>query len=545
MMEHGEGTIAVSQSKDIIEILKACYLDKELFCLTFLRDNFYHKFSGVHRKILNKMNIRCEKKKVGVCGTRGIGKTSLARAEGVWSILYGEKSFIVYLGKSATHAEMQTENMKKDLMSTEVRQVFGSVKVRVVGDVEESWSKKCWVAAVGTGDDKHYTFVLPRGARQQVRGLVWKSPTGENIRPDLIIADDVEDPEEILNEEIRAKNKIWFMSDVMRCFSMLEKNWEVFYIDSLKHEDSLMQLILDSKEWDTVITPICDENYKSLAPDFMSDEEIEEEIKQYREKGMMDIFAREIMCTPISSETATFKSAYFRYFDDVQPGLVLHKKDNNNEVVRLDSIINVVIYDPAKTVNKGSAETGFVVWGVDLTGNRLFLRYAAGEKLHSDQTEDRAIELALQYGAHVIGVETSGLHEYVSYPLRNEIIRRGLVIEVVELVAKRGVGEFSGVGGGKKMRISSLSSYYRRGLVWHNMVGVGAYETQLLGFPRSKRVDIIDAGSYITSMLEKGGIFFCGQDHDEDERIIEKEYEELEAELGDDDKLSDGWRCAP
>jgi len=235
----------------------------------------------------------------------------------------------------------------------------------------------------------------------------------------------------------------------------------------------------------------------------------------------MDVFARERMSMAISKEDAAFRPEYFRYYSETDPDFIAQR----------DMLAGVVIVDPAKTVKMHSKETGFAVWGVNLETGRLYLRYARGEKLHPDEVIDRAIELCLAYNIKVLGVETTGSKEFISYPFINEIIRRGLAIEFIDLNAKKGQGEFAGVGGGKKMRISSLVSYYRRGVVYHEKDNTNEAETQLLAFPRGERKDVIDAAAYITEMLDVGGRFFFPKGvEDEDPESIEAEYRDLEDE---------------
>jgi hypothetical protein len=229
------------------------------------------------------------------------------------------------------------------------------------------------------------------------------------------------------------------------------------------------------------------------------------------------------MCVSISKEDAAFKSAYFKYY----------KEDSKEFLARVPFLVNVVIIDPAKTVKKTSAETGFVVWGIDVELGTLYLRYAAGEKLHPDEINDKAISLCLQFGAKVLGIEDTGLSEFATYPLVNEVIRRGLSIEVIPLKARRGktISGVSGDEAGKVLRIGSLIEYYRRGVVQHNEVGTGAYELQLLSYPRSKRWDIMDAAAYITELLEKGSLYFYGSMTDDSPETVEKEFQEMEKEL--------------
>jgi len=521
--------IAVNKSEEMLKLLEECYKDTAKFFRVFLPENFYLPFSPLHKQILDMIDERKPRKKLAVCATRGIGKTTMARGVAAKSICYGDANFIMYVSNSATSAEMQTENLKKDLLSSDIKECFGDVRTKNLEDVDESWSKKAWVANIAGGS--HYTLVLPRGSGQQVRGLVWKNPLGKNLRPDLIIFDDLEDTETIENDEQRRKRKEWFYGDAMKCFPRIETAWFSFYIDTPKHDDSLILGLLEASDWDSIRISICDDNYKSLAPDFMSDEDIQEELRIHREQGMMDVFAREFMSMSISKEDAIFKPSYFHYYSESDEDFI---KQKNN-------MAGVVILDPAKTAKMHSAESGFVVWGINLMTGKLYLRYAVGEKLHPDELFDRAIELCMSYNINVLGIETTGIKEFITYPLTNEIVRRGLSIEVIELNAKKGQGEFAGVGGGKKMRISSLSSYYRRGMILHEKSMCSAFETQLLDFPRGKRKDIIDAGAYITEMLDVGGRFFFPPGfEDESEESIEAEYKEIMVEDEEDDFVYEG-----
>ena len=114
------------------------------------------------------------------------------------------------------------------------------------------------------------------------------------------------------------------------------------------------------------------------------------------------------------------------------------------------------------------------------------------------------------------------------------MIRRGLNFELLELKARSGKGEFSGLGGGKKGRISALIPFYRQGLVYHNKVGCAGYEAQLLSFPKSKKWDIMDAAAYIVEILEMGLRYFLPKEYEyESEYDIEQEYAILENEYND------------
>src|SRR5690606_39163333 len=112
----------------------------------------------------------------------------------------------------STLAVQQSDNLRAELtLNPKIRKFFGEIK----GDV---FTKEQWVARIG---DKEIC-VMPRGSGQQVRGLLWR-----NHRPDLILIDDLEDPDEVRNEDLRAKTLEWFYGSLMNCVDRGSKNFRI------------------------------------------------------------------------------------------------------------------------------------------------------------------------------------------------------------------------------------------------------------------------------------------------------------------------------
>jgi len=141
-------------------------------------------------------------------------------------------------------------------------------------------------------------------------------------------------------------------SDVLKCISRYDKDFEFVYIDTLKHEDALLQELLDAEDWNSVCQSVCDADYNSLAPTFMTTEEIKKEVNEHKAKGLLDVFYREMMNIPVASENATFKSEYFRYYEEGIHQITAHPTDDGiaEEHIQLDDLISFVIIDPAKEV---------------------------------------------------------------------------------------------------------------------------------------------------------------------------------------------------
>lgn len=500
-----------------------CSTNTRITAQTYFPERFYLPFAdAVHGEIFKL--IDGPDNKVVIAAPRGWGKTSIvALALMARYILFNHTGFICYINKSHEAASLQTENLRRELTTNRmIKHFFGHFRSRNANnkDFDEVFSKKAWVA--------YNTLVWPRGSGQQVRGVLFK-----NDRPGLIIIDDLEDPELIENEDYRKKQYEWLYADVVKAVPRIGKkalDYKIVYIDTLKHEDSVLQKLLDSDEWKSIRLEACDDNFKSIAPDFMTDEAIAKEWDEHVESGQTDVFFRELRNLPISTKDSTFQKGYFHYYN-----VMNDQSRNENDLKMLDvevqnnqEIENVVILDPAKTAKIHSAESSIVGIGIDLKNARLLVRDIVSEKMYPDEIYDELFGMGIRLNANVLGIETTGLEEFIKQPIKNEMFKRscngnGKFFELIWLKARGGQkGEK-----GKILRIKELAPYYRQGYIFHNKMcaNIKKLEMQLLMFPRSKLWDIMDGLAYIIELLEIGERYFTPQQNMKD---VEAEYDELE-----------------
>jgi predicted phage terminase large subunit-like protein len=507
--------------KQTEDILYQCSHSTRMIAKTFFPERFWAPFAeNVHGEIFKRVDNASNK--VCIAAPRGWGKTSIV-AEALMAryIMFKLCPFIVYITKSETAAIYQTENLKRELVSNKtIRAFFGSVRTRTAShnEIEEQFSKKAWVA--------YDTFILPRGAGQQVRGLLFK-----NDRPGLIVIDDLEDKKKVLNEDLRRELKEWFYADVLECIPQLHMNWKIIYIDTLKHEDALLQHLLTSQDWDSIRLESCDDNFHSTAPHFVSDEVIKAKWDIAVRAGETDTFFQEHRNLPISSKDSAFQPSYFHYYN-LSNNQNLRESDLplfDAEVQNDQNIETVIILDPAKTVKVHSAESAIIGIGIDLTNARLYIRDAISRKMYPDEIYNALFGMAQMLGAKVIGIEDTSLNEFIRQPIKNEMFKRGSFYELIWLKARGGMK--------KELRIKELVPYYRTGYVYHNAScpGIKQLEQQLLMFPRSALWDLMDAEAYIVEMLELGERYFSPKDNPEDS---EAEYNELTYE-----KPIEDWRA--
>jgi len=508
-----EALLEKTEEPQITDFLRPCVTSSEATAKILLPEHFEVPFSDLHRRIMRLIDDDSARK-VAICASRGFGKTSIV-VKGLIarSILFGLRNYVVYVTTTETNAVMWTENLKRALISDEIiRKAFGNIKTSAYkfAGMEESFSKKHWVANTPYGQ----TCILPRGDGQQIRGLCFG-----HYRPDLIVIDDLEDTETIENEDIRRKRKIWFYGDLMKAVDRFSHNWKLVYIDTLKHQDGLMAELLESSSWKSDTISIDDGSHHSLVPNLVSTEDLQTEVAEHRENKTLDVYYREIMCLPISTEDAVFRQEYFKYYDEAEL-----KSDRK----RSEAVENVILLDPASTTKVHSDDSAIVCAGVDIVANKYYFRDCVSGKMHPDEIYDEALKMAERFGARVIGIEVTALNEFLIHPFKNEMLRRGRGYQVVELRPRAK----------KSLRIAALAPYYRLGQIYHNQGVSGQLEAQLMGFPRAKRDDVADAFAYFIELLELGERYFLN--NAKDPYGSEEEFRELE-ELDSEPALA-GWR---
>ena len=488
---------------ELQDVLAACYTNTGVFCKTLLPEAFSTPWSVLHRDIISALDTKHQK--ICFAAPRGLGKTSIARAFAQKAILFRDYQFILCVSNSETVATMQSENIKRELMTNQyIKKVFGSVQINYDDpEIDEAFSKQSWVAFGNT-------LVMPRGAGQQIRGLIYR-----NTRPQLIIVDDLEKKEELDNPDNRFKLKQWFYSDLMRCVDRYSDKWKIVYFDTLKHYDSLLQELLKSEDWYSQRLDICDDNFNSLVPHLISTEELKREAEIHRAKGILDVFYMELRNLPIATEDASFRQEYFKYYEETE----LDKKN----------LENYIVIDPAKTANMHSADSAIVGIGVDFATSAIYIRDIVSGKFFPNELYDEMFAMRKRLNAFRVGIEVTGLEEFIKQPIQNEMLRRGPA-DSFEPIWLRARGGSPDGEKGKIKRIGSLSPYYRNGYIYHNKNNCAKLEAQLLSFPRSGLVDVADATAYIIELLELGGRYFDVPDGT-DVPTSEDEYAELEYEL--------------
>lgn len=472
------------------KVLPVCLRSLEAFCRVFYNETFTEPFEQGHKDFMSALDTTLgeTQSKLLTVAFRGFGKSTMIEAHLARCILYRLKRFIVYATATAENAEFQTESLRRMLLgNARIRRAFPSIRVDAVGDLpEDDFGKKHWAA-------NNFTFVLPRGPKQKVRGL--RSPINGQ-RPDLLAADDFEDKATIRSKRIRLRNQDWLLSDFFMAVAQhASAKHTVIYTDTLKHAQGMPEVLKADPEFKALDFPLCDEELKTYYPRLFPQTQVDKMIESYRAMGLMHLFWREKQNKIVHGEEQVFRLEYFKYCPEGSEDLV-------KPAAPLQS---VVIVDPAKTVNITSADSAIIGVSFSPFTQRIYFRDCVSEKLHPEQIYKTAFDMADRLGAKTIAYEVTGLNEFITHPFVNAAFELGKHYEFIELKPRRQKEEvlLELDLPDKAMRVAQLLPFYRKGQIFHNPACSGKLESQLLDFPEPDLWDVCDAFSYIIELMEK------------------------------------------
>lgn len=488
-----------------LDLFASCKQSTAVFSKTFMPGRFSRPFDPCHLGMFELVDKRpgdvgYRPQKLAA-GFRGCGKSSIiGYSVPAKRILFQEVNFIMYIASSHDNAIEKTEALRDWLVGDPiVRYYFGSVKAG-------TWGKEDSEVQIGS----HRIRIKPKGADQKLRGALFG-----DWRPDLVLVDDVEDPDDLDSAEVRVKKKRRFYADVKNLIDRGAElgSWEMIFLGNILHHDSLIVELLQSRFWDKQTYPLCTDEFETLNPNFMSSADCRELYEEYKEACQVDVFFREFLCDPtVRGEDAPFSQKYFKTYDEIP-----HKARN----------WTVAVIDPSRTAKPSSAPTGIVCWTVDAVDNKIYVRDVRQGHWEPEEQYDQLVDIIRSNNVDLLGIEVTGLHEFITHPIKTFLHERGVRVEILELHARMGVQEK-----GKIERVKQLIPWYRQGHVYHNPACCGPLEDQLLAFPFMKNWSLADPFGYINEILEHGEIYLSAgyDEYAYDPKVIEAEYAELEKE---------------
>lgn len=312
----------------------------------------------------------------------------------------------LFVGSNKDRAMERLHSVRHEVESNDLfRKVFGDLVGPTWADDELVFSNGRRILALGRG--------------QSLRGTKW-----EDIRPDLIFADDIEEREEVWTKTGRAKVFFWFTRDLIPAGDV---NVRVRVAGTPLDPDALMMRLKRDAHWLTHTYPIYylnDEGEKTSSwPDRWPIDRVIALEDSFRRSGDISGFNAEYLCMAESPESKRFKEDMFRIEPRVRSWQAAYS-----------------MTDPARTVGPVAATTGHAVWS--WIGPKLVVWDAWAERLMPNEIINRLFDTYEHHHPVWLGFEEDGLNQWAMQPIRQEQVRRGQAIPVKAMKAPKGKFDF-------------------------------------------------------------------------------------------------------
>lgn len=305
------------------------------------------------------------------------------------------------------------------------------------------------------------------------RGQSFRGVKHLQYRPDYLFCDDIEGEEHIKEIAARDETMRWLLAVVLPA---LDKKARVRINATPLDRDALPMRLWKDPSWIKRKYPIeyrdASGERKATWPGRYPLDWIDAKRQEFATHGMLQDYLREYMCEADDPSLKMFTAGMFK----VEPKVRSWHP-------------TFAFYDPARTTTNLSATTGWAVWS--WIANRMIVWDAGGEFWKPDQIINHIFELDQKYRPVMIGVEKDGLEEFIMQPLRQEALRRGVLIPIVPYKAP--VGKLSFIGALQPFLIANEITLNQ---------ALPDLVAQFLSFPTG-RIDIPNALAY--SLLMRPG----------------------------------------
>jgi predicted phage terminase large subunit-like protein len=479
----------------------------DFFCKAYMPEQFEKEFGDYAIEILHELagSIQSEEAtKRAIIAPRGHGKSTLSSvAIPAWAALYNKKKFTYFISANGDTAANFLDKVKKALESPEVIQDFGTQKGRVWNADNICLQNGCWVGCTGW--------------KAGIRGI------NKDRRPDLIIADDLEDKSTLDSDSMRIKLETCFNEEIGR---LGDYDSDFFYIGTLLSTDALLAQVIKMPSWKTLF-------YKRVIsfPDDNGEKLWEEWRKIYRdlnnENRMDDAYAfylvnKEAMLkgTKVLWEGKTpeskmkYAGAYYGVMLDREAfgEAAFQKEDQNNPQSAKDKpFINLKYWDewPEKIKNlklavdpsEGKGDSSAYVVGGELNGG-CFIKDGKLALHNPYQIMDEVIRFIKEYPMIDEVILESNLFKDL---LKDELIKK-----LCEADCYRTVTHVRATDN-KEIRIMKLEPDITGGKTLFNRLNV-PFNEEVKDFsikPKCKHDDAVDATQLLWKTLKKPNYFMA------------------------------------
>lgn len=460
----------------------------EGFVNSVLRKNFDRpaETPQFHKEIWEL--VTSNNRQVAIAAPRYHAKsTAVTHAFTLASVLFRESRYVLIVSDTVSQAVQFLGDIKKELLDNDDLRSLFSIS---------SFPKDTEDDLIVEMEDGHTFRIQAKGSEQKLRGLKWA-----NLRPDLVIGDDMENDEIVMNKDRRMKFKRWFYGALIPCVASSGK---IRIVGTILHLDCLLENLMpasqltshkgvkdlvreDLKEYSRNVLPWKSVKYRAHTDDFKTllwpEMKTEEQFRLLKEdfvrQGLADIYSQEMLNIPLDVTDTFFTKA------DFQPIKPEEAKKN---------LVYYATCDLAVSQSQRADYSAFVVGGMDEDG-KLYCKHVINQRMDALEIVDTILMIQKIYKPVLFGLEQGTIQKAIGPYLNEEMLKRGEFINTVLLKPS----------GDKLTRARSIQARMRSGACrfdkdaeWYQ-----AFEDQLLRFPRDKHDDQVDAWAYLGLMLDR------------------------------------------
>jgi len=413
-------------------------------------------------------------------GFRDAAKSTVAEEAFVLAALFREFKFGVVLGASVPRARERLQAIANEFIVNDgINQLFGKME-------GAQWGAGRIVLA-------NEVCIMAAGAGQSMRGLRYL-----DARPDFALIDDLEDEESVRTPEARAEKLTWLYRTFIPALAKGEAGhiaYRIRFMGNRLDEDAVIVKVSKDPAWQHLRFPIMEQvddgverfdlppgRWRSLWGEKFSIDDIAQKRQEYQRLGLLHAWECEYMCQADNPEAHIFKAGDAKTVPQVRTWQNVY-----------------VSYDPARTVGVQSATTGIAVFS--WLGQRLVVWRGDAKLWLPDQIVDDIFKVDAEFSPTEIGVEATGLEEFIMQPLRHQALTRRVFLPLRRLTPPRGKDGF----------IRGLQPFFKSGAVEFVDVSEEA-RGQLLSFPTGRK-DFPNALAYALMMRPGLPVYDISRDH--------------------------------
>lgn len=188
--------------------MEECRDNFRLFCESYFPLTFNLEWSDDHLRVIAKIEQAVLHGGLfAMAMPRGSGKSTLAETACLWAMVYGHRDFVTLIGSDEGHALSMLDSIKAELESNELLledfpaicypiHCLEGIANRCGGQLYQgnrtqiSWTANEVVLPTIEGSPASGAVIRVAGITGRIRGMKFKRPDGQTVRPSLVILDD-------------------------------------------------------------------------------------------------------------------------------------------------------------------------------------------------------------------------------------------------------------------------------------------------------------------------------------------------------------------